>query len=179
MAGAPRLRGKCFVPPSLRGWGSKQNPKHQNNPPPQNLKQILSESVSGLSPSLVFGCKPKRLDSPCPGCSPVSLPPVPDTCWHKQQHAPGHTVLMAQCHAADDATAALASGPVASSHLASALPVGLPASAAGPGCPTCRYLPMGCAYRRAFLADFWLRGDLSRADKLPGLSVTMEGLLPV
>ena len=53
----------------------------------------------------------------------------------------------------------------------SAAPWGLtvPASSTGPGCPTCRYLPIGCAYRRAFPADFWLRGNPLRPYKPPGL----------
>lgn len=81
---------------------------------------------------------------------------------------------------AADRTAALVSGAVASRLLASA-PGNLaaPASSAGRGSPASGCLLMGCAYRRAFPADFWLCSDPLRVDKPPALAVRMEGLLSV
>lgn len=166
-------------------WEKKQ-PKPNKKPPqpkqnhPQNSKQLLSECVSGLRPLLVFGCMPERLGFPCPGCAPLGLPPCP---WHLPAGAaacPGpHNAEGVMPHGSryNCSTCLWGCGQQAPASAPGNLAA--PASSAGKGSPASGCLPMGCAYRRAFPADFWLCSDPLRADKPPGLAVRLEGLLSV
>lgn len=155
---------------------SKQNPNHQtppslHPPPKKNPKQILSEECLWFEPLLVFGCMPKRLAFPCLGCAPVSLLLCP---WHLLAGAAAHprprgNNSMMPCSSRCHHSACLWGCSQQSPGLSP--PSAAPCERCWSRVPRIRCLPVGCAYRRAFLADFWLCGDL------PRLAVMTEGLL--
>ena len=153
----------------------KKTTRQQRQNPSKNPKQILSENVSGLSPSLVFGCMLERLGLPCPGHASLGLPPCP---WHlpagaaacpRPCSADGAMPCSSRCNRSTCLWGCGQQPPGLSPP--SAAPHGLtaPVSSAGPGSPASGCWPVGCAYRRVFPASFWLRGDPLIADKLPGL----------